>query len=158
MRPQLSGIFAMVLASTQIQAAPHHASPENATLAKRSWIDDCGDSTFYKDTWCGSPLISDCLVLVSNIAGGGTWEVEAVTGVSHQLAQFGTCAFGVHGDKSINGFYVGNSDISDLIHSSISMFGWKGHVAAHGDMNCQSLEGYVGEADASWGIYRNPGT
>lgn len=160
MHHNLAAIFAGILVCTRalVTAAPQHETSNSTTLEKRNWVNDCGDSTFYRDTWCGSPLISDCLVIVRNIAGGGTWEVEAITGKGHQLVQFGTCAFGVAGDKSDNGIYIGNSDISDLIHSSIDMFGWKGHVAAHGEMGCQSAQGDVSGANANWYIFRNPGT
>lgn len=158
MKIQLSTIFTLGLAFVQTQAAPHTSKPKNSTLLERDWIDDCGDSTFENDTWCGSPLASDCRILANNIAGGGTWEVEAVTGVNHQLAQFGTCAFGVHGTKSLAAFYVGNSDISNLITSSIDMYAWKGHVASHDQMACQDIGGSFRSSHVFWGIYRNGGT
>jgi len=113
-------------------------------------INDCGDSSFVDASSSGSPLVSDCLQIAANIAGGGTWEVDSLP-IQHQLVQYGTCAFGVtaNGDNFLNSYwyYVGNQDIIDLIHSSIDLFQWYGLVGASGYMNCQP------DTDVTWGLY-----
>jgi hypothetical protein len=73
--------------------------------------------------------VADCQHLARNIAGGGTWTVTSA-GAQHQLAQYGTCAFGIQGDKSINTAYVGNQDIIDVINTSIAKFQWEGKIGA----------------------------
>ncbi|KAJ5900892.1 putative necrosis-inducing factor-domain-containing protein [Penicillium subrubescens] len=121
-------------------------------LAANNMVNDCGYYTFINQSSGGSPLISDCQQITRNIANGGSWEVEDFGG-QHQLIQYGTCAFGVTGDKSINGFYIGNPDIIDLINSSIGLFAWERLVGAKGVMGCQSLTGLVGGVTVTWGLY-----
>lgn len=113
------------------------------------WINDCGDSSFTNRSSGGSPRVDDCRQIAANINGGGTWEVENFAGSQHQLVQYGTCAFGVQGTGASNSvyFYVGNSDIIDLINSSIDKFQWNGLVGSEGVMNCQPGQ------DVKWGLY-----
>lgn len=119
--------------------------------------DQCGESTFQDKTDTRtSPLISDCLVINKNIAEGGRWAVEAVTGSMHQLVQFGTCALGAktvppYGDAF---FYIGNADIIDVINVSIARFRRDGVVAANGTMHCKAAA--VGTS-VGWEIYFNRG-
>lgn len=84
-------------------------------------INDCGDSTFINRSSGGSPRVADCEQLARNIAGDGTWTVD--DSAQHQLAQYGTCAFGVtvHSDGAWYA-YIGNEDIRDLIFDSIKRF------------------------------------
>ncbi|CZS96366.1 uncharacterized protein RAG0_05728 [Rhynchosporium agropyri] len=49
--------------------------------ASQPMVNDCGDSTFEDRSSNGSPLISECQHLASNIAGGGTWTI----GESNQI-------------------------------------------------------------------------
>ncbi|KAB8532537.1 hypothetical protein FH972_025482 [Carpinus fangiana] len=128
-----------------------------AKLVQRDSINDCGDSSFNNNSSDGSPTVADCQMIASNISGGGTWEVEQLTPSQHQLVQYGTCAFGVQtDDTSINGAYIGNQDIIDIINASIEQFEFNGLVGASGKMECQSLQGNAGSAVVEWGLYHNP--
>lgn len=93
-------------------------------------INDCGDSTFVNQSSGGSPKVPDCQQLAKNINGGGTWTIWP-TG-QHQLAQYGTCAFGAETDAGWAN--IGNQDIIDLINSSIQRFQWNGLVGSKGRM------------------------
>lgn len=132
--------------------SPSPARPP-AALAARASINDCNDSTFTDTTSSTSPAVSDCQTLASNIAGGGTWTIFPTD--QRQLAQFGSCAFGVTAAFSWTTAWVkvGNQDIIDLIHSSAQMFASEdGLVGAKGAMGCQA--GPVTENDeVQWEIY-----
>ncbi|KAB5583669.1 putative necrosis-inducing factor-domain-containing protein [Coniochaeta sp. 2T2.1] len=136
-------------------SAASPSSPDNTTPAVTfepgKSVSDCKDSTFSQETNpFGSPLVKECQVIVKNIAGGGTWSVETVTGSFHQLVQFGTCAFGVQ-VKSASAFvHIGNQDIMDVITTSIGRFAEGGRIAATGTMPCQS--GAVWDS-VYWSIY-----
>jgi hypothetical protein len=116
----------------------------NATIL----INDCGNSSFENQSSGGSPLISDCQILAENIRGDGTWTTWGSG--RRQLAQLGTCAFGVQVEGiTLTTFYkVGNEDIRDLIFESINRFGWQGKVGAKGNMPCQP-----GDSHVEWAIY-----
>ncbi|KAB5511229.1 Ecp2 effector protein, partial [Coniochaeta sp. 2T2.1] len=116
--------------------------------------DKCGDSSFHDSTSPDRPTISDCLVIAKNIASGGHWEVEAFGSDVHQLVQFGTCAFGVQAVPPFGDafFYIGNSDIIDVINDSIRRFGMDGVVGAWGEMHCGAL--LLGSG-VRWRIYHN---
>ncbi|CAK7233354.1 hypothetical protein SCUCBS95973_008566 [Sporothrix curviconia] len=75
-----------------------------------------------------SPLVSDCMQIVTNIQGtNGEWEIENVEATQHQIAQSGTCKFGVQGNGGGNpGFHVGAQDIVDIITSSIADYASSG--------------------------------
>ncbi|KAE8130935.1 putative necrosis-inducing factor-domain-containing protein [Aspergillus pseudotamarii] len=157
MHLQIAAVFATLLALAQAAPTTQSLNANSPGVifvqsTSNAMIDDCGDSTFENQTSDASPLVSDCQQITRNIAGGGTWEVEDFGG-QHQLVQYGTCAFGVTGDKSINGFYVGNSDIIDLINDSISRYNWNGKVGSKGSMGCQSLTGLMGGVTVTWGLY-----
>lgn len=113
---------------------------------------DCGASSFADETSGGSPLVDDCLQMVANIASGGRWNVDSTVGKQRQLAQWGTCAFGVQGKSTAAGsYYVGNQDITDIIHSSIQLFASDGLVGAKGVMPCN---GFLGsKVSVTWGLY-----
>ncbi|KAF1935723.1 hypothetical protein EJ02DRAFT_415327 [Clathrospora elynae] len=145
MQYHLLPIIAAFLAVTQ-------ASPVAFNLVARKSVNDCGDSTFINQSSDGSPLISDCQQIASNIAGGGTWTVADG---QHQLVQFGTCAFGVQPYDGLNFAYIGNQDIIDLINESIRRFSYNGKVGSKGEMGCQSGQGLVGGVDVNWGLYHN---
>ncbi|CDM27637.1 hypothetical protein CBS147339_4225 [Penicillium roqueforti] len=133
-----------------VQAAP--LAPKEPRLEARASINDCGSSTFINQSSGDSPLVADCQVLVKNIAGGGTWTVPAV-GRQHQLAQYGTCAFGIQGGQVLNIAYVGNQDIIYIINSSIAKFKWKGKIGAKGTMSCQTPTKATGNTPMTWAIY-----
>lgn len=111
-------------------------------LTKRESNNYCGDSSFENETTGGSPSVSDCQKIMSNIAGGGDWYFGAF---QRTLAEYGTCAFGaeVVGTSS----KIGNQDVIDLIQASIDQFQWNGLVGAKGRMLCDW--GYTVE----WGLY-----
>jgi hypothetical protein len=132
--------------STAPLAQPDLISPTEASTSvkflanrsKQNSVNDCNDSTFESNSGLGSPLISDCLQIATNIAGGGTWEVETVTCKHHQLVQYGTCALGVRCCASDAFVNIGNQDIIDVIQFSVDHFAWNGTIAASGSMECQS--------------------
>jgi hypothetical protein len=130
--------------------SPNLAAPAVLFMTSNS-VNDCGNSSLINQSSGGSPKISDCLQIAANIVGGGTWTVEAVFNLPHQLVQFGTCAFGVQA-KDVTGawFKVGNQDIIDLIHSSVDRFSWNGLVGAKGTMPCQAGNG---DGTVDWGLY-----
>jgi hypothetical protein len=119
-------------------AAQVNASVPVIFTQDRNGEDKCGVSSFIGGTTDASPTIEDCITITHNVAKDGRWEVEAVINDQHQIAQWGTCAFGVQavlpfGDKF---FYVGNPDIIDVIHDSIDRFGRDGKVGSMGTMIC----------------------
>ena len=159
MQFNLSGLaLALAIFIAAAECAPAQSSPTSlnpaavlkgraSDLAKR--INDCDDSTFENQTSGGSPSTLDCQRLANDIAGDNTWVI--LPGVQKTLHTFGSCAFGV--DNLGGGLiYVGNDDIRDLIHDSISRFEWNGLVGAKGNMYCQSSAG-VRPQYMEWGIY-----
>lgn len=109
-------------------------------------INDCEVSSFNNETDENSPLVSDCLTLASNIAGGGTW----MNGKWTNWPTFGTCAFQA---GSVHHIKVGNQDIIDLIHSSIDMFASSdGRVGASGSVDCQNML-WPQTDTTGWSIY-----
>ncbi|KAJ9129851.1 hypothetical protein NKR19_g10158, partial [Coniochaeta hoffmannii] len=115
----------------------------------------CYDFTFTDQTSpTTSPLVRDCRQLMDNIQEGGLWSVEGMgSGPSHQhqLAQYGTCAFGVEKDGSGGDlwYYVGNQDIGHIIYQAIKQFGLD-RVSAYGYMKCNA---YKKAPRVKWGIY-----
>ncbi|RHZ53848.1 uncharacterized protein CDV56_107558 [Aspergillus thermomutatus] len=150
MRLPTAAILATVLAFTQAAPVEPTATVEQTVDVEQAMPGQSPNPS----TSEASPLVSDCQQITRNIANGGRWEVEDFGG-QHQLVQYGTCAFGVTGDKSINGFYVGNSDIIDLINDSISRYQWHGKVGSKGVMGCHSLLGAMSGARVTWGLYHN---
>ncbi|KAI2628678.1 putative necrosis-inducing factor-domain-containing protein [Hypoxylon sp. NC1633] len=136
--------------------APLSLSKESkAGIEPRASVNDCGDASFENQSSPGSPLISDCEVIIENIKDGGTWTIFGRS--YRQLVQYGTCAFDVDQVPS-EGANVGNADIIDLIRASIAMYGWEGRVGAKGKMGClkpaTNIEDWV---NITWSIFRNPG-
>ncbi|KAM5447956.1 hypothetical protein McanCB56680_008038 [Microsporum canis] len=114
---------------------------------------DCADSTFEDQTNVGSPLVSDCLIIIKNIEGtNGQWTTPVVGKNQRRIADFGTCRFGVEATK-VNGnvgFYVSAQDVVDIIKAVIQQFAKDGRVAAKGDMSCR---GNSHNQNVKWGIY-----
>lgn len=116
-------------------------------------ISECGSSTFVGQTSEGSPTVADCQQLVRNIEGThGNWPVENALGDQHQIAQYGSCKFGVQGIGKYGNivFHVGGQDIVDLVNESIQKFSWNGLVGAKGEMTCR---GDVSGQTVEWGLY-----
>jgi len=149
-------ILALTTLLASALASPVTVTPaEGARLISRDSINDCKQSTYENETSDASPDVDDCKQLAENIKNGGTWSVTA-TGSQHQLAQYGTCAFGAQGaNKNLNTAYIGNSDIIDVITASIDQFATDGKIGAKGTMECQSAKGDVATADMTWGIYHD---
>lgn len=119
------------------------ASPGNA-------VDHCFESTFENKTSGASPKVQHCLKLVSNISGGGDWTIN--TYKHSQIAQYGTCAFGVESPKGDGWYMVGSQDIIDLINDSMNKYQSEGLVGAKGQMPCER-KGDGHEIDVVWGIF-----
>ncbi|KAK3380217.1 putative necrosis-inducing factor-domain-containing protein [Lasiosphaeria ovina] len=127
------------------------ARSNNATVDERAaQINDCDSSTFVNQGSGASPYISDCQQLAANIVGDGTWTID--TSNQHQLAQYGTCAFGAQASGCCWYAYIGNEDIRDLIYDSIRLFGTDGRVGSKGDMHCQGGGGVIQDMTVTWGI------
>ncbi|KAI0164012.1 hypothetical protein GGR57DRAFT_489709 [Xylariaceae sp. FL1272] len=112
----------------------------------------CGNSTFENKGSEASPLVSDCLQLAKNIYIEGDWTVDS-SGTQHQIAQFGSCKFGIQGEGMPIGnidIYIGNQDIIDIINDAVTRFGSTGRVGAKGSMTCW---GNVKGQQVVWGIY-----
>ncbi|RKU48460.1 hypothetical protein DL546_002720 [Coniochaeta pulveracea] len=121
----------------------------------------CQNSTFIDETSNGSPLASDCMVIVSNIRAGGTWRVEDVLGYEHQLVQYGTCAYAVRpGEEQwghLGAYYkLGNEDIMHTIVDAANMFASAdtGRLGASGRMHCENgADQWL--KTINWRIFRN---
>ncbi|KAK2758804.1 hypothetical protein FQN54_003496 [Arachnomyces sp. PD_36] len=138
---------AALLSLSSAASIPTQSLRKNAVssdLTKRESNDYCGDSSFENQTSGGSPLVSDCQQIITNIAGGGDWSLGMF---QRKIAEHGTCAFGAQVDGTVS--KVGNQDVIDLIQASIDQFQWNGLVGAQGEMNC----GYI--YDVRWAIYHN---
>ncbi|KAM0511469.1 hypothetical protein ACHAPE_009823 [Trichoderma viride] len=114
-------------------------------------VTKCSGYTYVDQTSSASPLISDCQVLMSNIAGtNGDWT----TGIGSQrnIASFGTCNFGVNNDGTTGDvtYHTGSQDIVTIITEAISQFGSNGVVGAKGTMQCS---GNVNTQNVDWGLY-----
>lgn len=147
------------------QAAPATSSEPDLQARSARHVNDCGKSTFENQSSKASPLVADCRQLARNIANGGTWVSHDPYWTSgnrdvpkwQQLAKYGTCAFGIKAtsgeDMSGHDAKVGNEDIINIIHTSISKFEWHHKVGAKGTMYCQGdVHGWY---LTHWGIY-NP--
>ncbi|RHZ49226.1 uncharacterized protein CDV56_106401 [Aspergillus thermomutatus] len=152
MKLHAATVLATLIAVASAAPAPQtqNKNPAISALEKRFQVNDCGDSTFENQSSSGSPLVSDCQKIASNIASGGTWTV--MSGTQHQLVQYGTCAFGVTFHYPVaQSVKIGNQDIIDLINTSISKFQWFDKVGAKGQMPCQTVS--EGDEIVEWGIY-----
>lgn len=112
----------------------------------------CWGYTFRNEGSAASPLDEDCKRLIANIANDGVWEVEAAAPLrQHQLAQWGTCAFGVEKDNESGDlfYYVGNDDIIHILESAMALWG-SDKVGAKGWMSCSAL---IEPPTIKWGIY-----
>ena len=116
--------------------------------------DTCGDSTFENQSSGGSPLVEDCRKVIAILERdlGGSWKPEVVGKRHREIADAGTCHFGVEA-TSVNGnvnFEVGAQDVIDIINESIKRFGGSGRVGAKGTMGCN---GNIKQQSVKWGIY-----
>ncbi|EPE09530.1 glycoside hydrolase family 18 protein [Ophiostoma piceae UAMH 11346] len=131
----------------------NHKDADNYPCNLPVSISDCESSTFVDQTSDASPSISDCQTLISNIDHtDGEWEIENVAHQQHQIAQAGSCKFGVQGNGGgIGGFNVGAKDIVDIISDSIRDYGGSGKVGAKGVMACNGISGR--KVTVKWGLY-----
>jgi len=109
----------------------------------------------------GSPLQDDCWQIARNIWYGGRWTINA--GKQRQLAQYGSCAFGVEGFGGFDGFRVSNADIIERIAKSNQLVSFKRPsdgkriVGAKGTMSCVII-GAKHEPKSikvDWGLYHD---
>ena len=149
----LKAITIISILATAAAAAPTTENPSHVEtiMMKRDHEDKCGASTFENQSSGASPWVIDCEHLIYNIRKGGTWALHA--GKQHQLAQYGSCAFGAQGDPM--DIWVGNGDIIDVVRDSISRFQTgDGKVGAKGTFGCRAVDvGGDGYVSVEWGIY-----
>lgn len=113
-------------------------------------INNCGNSNeFENQSSGGSPKVTDCQQLSSNIQGAGRWYIDQFE--TRTIAWYGTCAFIATSTKG-NKAKVGNDDVRDLIADAIRQFSWNGLVGAKGSMLCE-VENANGFTDVDWAIY-----
>jgi hypothetical protein len=143
---RLTAAFAALLLSAH--ALPTTGTSPSSPLLKRDY--KCNDYTYENDTSDGSPFVSDCNVLVSNIFGPGEWRTDQPG--FRTIASYGTCNFGVQQHTSaITIFHVGNQDVQEIINNAIKMYQWNGRVGASGYFQCQDDFGL--HNDAYWALY-----
>lgn len=118
-------------------------------------FDKCGSSTFTNKTSAFSPTVSDCQCIVSGVTQqGGYFFARPVDGLSVgvQLIKCNSCAFTISSSDTY-GSEIGDTDISDVISSSINQFQapFQGTplVSATGTMPCNNDED---EAQTTWTI------
>ncbi|KAK1829974.1 hypothetical protein QBC39DRAFT_120550, partial [Podospora conica] len=153
---------------------PSARSPFGAISARTS-INDCDNGVYEDHTADNSPWIHDCEILANNIANKkyGT-TILPLNGQFIQYASYKSCAVGIQGaDCSDNldtfechtnfmSVKVGNTDISDSIHSAIALANEKGtaasgRVGSIGYFDCQ-IELGLGKSEGrvKWSMYWNP--
>jgi hypothetical protein len=96
-------LLALASASPTLTAAP----VDNVDAAQT--INDCDYSMYEDHTDVNSPWAADCMILADNILGDGTWRLND-NGEFRQLAQYGSCAFGVRDARFVD--YSASSDTS----------------------------------------------
>jgi len=94
-------LLALASASPTLTAAP----VGNVDAAQT--INDCDYGIYEDHTNVDSPWAADCMTLADNIFGDGTWRLND-NGEFRQLAQYGSCAFGVRDAR-----FVERSALSD---------------------------------------------
>jgi hypothetical protein len=115
---------------------------------------DCDLITYAGDSSCASPLVHDCQVMINNFMDSGSHAVDV--GGPHQIANFGSCAFSVHGPASgASQYYVGLQDIIDIVQASIgngSLYNpdLPSVIGAGGTMSCRASPS--GREDVVWAI------
>lgn len=146
---------AMAYAAWTQQDGPSVAVPNYPCIGPQL-IGYCDTSSFEGDTTNGSPLVSDCELLVKDLLDRApTDRVKHTVAVNFQssIEQHGTCVFGVYGKGEGNADYrVGGQDMVDIITDAIRQFSWNGKVGAHGSMNCK---GTIKDQWVTWGLYHS---
>ncbi|KAH8731881.1 chitinase [Phaeosphaeriaceae sp. PMI808] len=116
--------------------------------------DRCGNSDFVDKRSDKSPIVEDCMQIISNIQGDTStdWTHQVLGKKWREIAKAGSCAFSVRASK-INGninFEIGGQDVIDIITTSIEKFGQGGKVAAGGHLDCG---GNTKKQEVEWEIY-----
>jgi hypothetical protein len=154
MKAQSFAAIAAMLILCDAAPTPRVSDASAGALFTRAAINDCGESTFVNQSSGGSPQISDCQKIASNIANGGTWTIACGGPSQRTYATYGTCAVGAHcAYSSADAVYIGNQDTIDIINSSIQKFSYQGKVGALGHMGCQSIQVHSDTVEVVWGIY-----
>ena len=90
---------------------------------------------------------------MSNVVGtDGERTVQTAFKEQHQIAQYGSCKFGIQATNLHGNIYfkIAAQDIVDIINDSISKFGASGRVGAKGNMDCK---GNIQSQSVLWGLY-----
>ncbi|KAJ0108701.1 hypothetical protein J7T55_011191 [Diaporthe amygdali] len=135
-----------------MNALPVDTSPAPADLIVKTLqdrADHCDGTTWEDQTSLGSPVVSDCLTLADRL-GEYTWFIPSG---QKQIAQWGTCAFGVTSlDPIITTPRIGNDNVRDLIRGAVQRFQWNSRVGAKGVTSCQWNAGWT---PIEWGLYHD---
>ncbi|KAK4163036.1 hypothetical protein QBC43DRAFT_355411 [Cladorrhinum sp. PSN259] len=131
-------ISSITLALAALFAAAQ-AAPAFAPTGKQA--ERCGPSSFINETSGGSPLVSDCTMLMARFLGEETWTFD---GGHNTVAEYGTCKFVVNNFKSPWSYHLGNDDVREILVESINSFKSDdsdpglppARVGATGYMNC----------------------
>lgn len=84
--------FAFLLALAS--ASPPMTAGPGSIMDAAHGINDCDYGTYEDHSYGDSAWIADCMHLADNISGDSTWYLND-NGEFRQLAQYGSCAFGV---------------------------------------------------------------
>jgi len=137
----------------------------DARAAKREWIptnggaNECGDENqWICNTSGNSPAEADCAEMAYAVSFElGYWRfTPSDVGLNYlTVVTRNTCAFGFGlGPASCLSVNLGNTDISDLIHSSISKCAYLGQLGANGDqLYCNSDAPGQVNCWTKWAIY-----
>ena len=145
-------VMAPVLASParRLVTTPNAVYP--SALFDRG-INDCYDSSFIDMTSGASPTVNDCLQIVTNIQGDGTWTMESED--YRVLVRYGSCAMDALTQGPVPALlvHIGNQDIQDIITSSVDQFKSPDGllVGSKGIMPCQTAGGR--DIDVYWGVF-----
>lgn len=89
-------LFAVFLAL--VSASPPMTGAPGGIVNAAHTINDCDYGTYEERTHAGSPWAADCMKLVDNIFGDGTWYFGD-NGEFRQLAQYQSCAFSARDEE-----------------------------------------------------------
>ena len=148
----LTTLVASALLLAVAAPPPAGATPLVYTQLAGGWYNDkCGTATFRRATSGGSPAAADCRAVAARYAGfDGGWHMSGLPmdGTYQTLASHGHCAFGVRPrDGAFHSFYVGASDIADLVRDAGARFARNGRLGAEGNVQC-------GGTKLQWAVYR----
>jgi hypothetical protein len=140
--------IALVTLILVTQAFPTAGTSPSTPPLKRDY--DCTDYQYQDNTSSGSPLVSDCQQLVSNIFGPGSWRTDQLS--FRTIASYDACNFGVQqATPEIVIFVVGNQDVEFIINNCINAYQSGGRVGTSGNTQCNS--DIKANNDVYWSLY-----